>query len=214
MSRLTDARSELERYEKTKPADYQSQYQGQIKDVMGQLDGMGEFDYDPDADAAYQQYKSQYTRSAKLANQNAQANAAAQTGGYGSSYGTQAGQNAYAATMNNLDSVLDNLQNQSRNEYTARRTGLDPAERPAECGKAGLPKLPERLQQLAERPAVPAEPVQQCIQRTPAAHQQCAERHPECGGAGGTDFAVVLCVRKGKADGNDHETESGEKEAE
>ena len=125
MSRLTDARSELERYEKTKPADYQSQYQGQIKDVMGQLDGMGEFDYDPDADAAYQQYKSQYTRSAKLANQNAQANAAAQTGGYGSSYGTQAGQNAYAATMNNLDSVLDNLQNQSRNEYTARRTGLE-----------------------------------------------------------------------------------------
>ena len=125
MSRLTDARSELERYEKTKPAGYQSQYQGQIKDVMGQLDGMGEFDYDPDADAAYQQYKSQYTRSAKLANQNAQANAAAQTGGYGSSYGTQAGQNAYAATMNNLDSVLDNLQNQSRNEYTARRTGLE-----------------------------------------------------------------------------------------
>ena len=125
MSRLTDARSELERYEKTKPANYQSQYQGQIKDVMGQLDGMGEFDYDPDADAAYQQYKSQYTRSAKLANQNAQANAAAQTGGYGSSYGTQAGQNAYAATMNNLDSVLDNLQNQSRNEYTARRTGLE-----------------------------------------------------------------------------------------
>ena len=114
MSRLTDARSELERYEKTKPADYQSQYQGQIKDVMGQLDGMGEFDYDPDADAAYQQYKSQYTRSAKLANQNAQANAAAQTGGYGSSYGTQAGQNAYAATMNNR---LNGLQNAEKQDY-------------------------------------------------------------------------------------------------
>ena len=126
MSRLSNARTELENYEKTRPSDYVSQYQPKIKDVMGQLDGMKEFDFDPDADTAYQQYKRQSTRSAKLANQNAQANAAAQTGGYGSSYGTQAGQNAYAATMNNLDSVLDNLQNQSRNEYTARRTGLAP----------------------------------------------------------------------------------------
>ena len=125
MSRLSNARTELENYEKTRPADYVSQYQPKIKDVMGQLDGMKEFDYDPDADTAYQQYKSQYTRSAKLANQNAQANAAAQTGGYGSSYGTQAGQNAYTATMNNLDNVLNSLQDQSRSEYTAKRTGLE-----------------------------------------------------------------------------------------
>ena len=124
MSRLSNARTELENYEKTRPADYVSQYQPKIKDVMGQLDGMKEVDYDPDADTAYQQYKSQYTRSAKLANQNAQANAAAQTGGYGSSYGTQAGQNAYTATMNNLDNVLNSLQDQSRSEYTAKRTGL------------------------------------------------------------------------------------------
>lgn len=124
MSRLSNARTELENYEKTRPADYVSQYQPKIKDVMGQLDGMKEFDYDLDADTAYQQYKSQYTRSAKLANQNAQANAAAQTGGYGSSYGTQAGQNAYTATMNNLDNVLNSLQDQSRSEYTAKRTGL------------------------------------------------------------------------------------------
>ena len=119
MSRLSNARTELENYEKTRPADYVSQYQPKIKDVMGQLDGMKEFDYDPDADTAYQQYKSQYTRSAKLANQTAQ------TGGYGSSYGTQAGQNAYTATMNNLDNVLNSLQDQSRSEYTAKRTGLE-----------------------------------------------------------------------------------------
>ena len=73
--RLNTARYNLEQYEKTKPADYQSKYQGQIKDVMSKLENMGDFDYDPDADAAYQQYKNQYTRQAKLANQNAQANA-------------------------------------------------------------------------------------------------------------------------------------------
>ena len=78
--RLNTARYNLEQYEKTKPADYQSKDQGQIKDVMDKLENMGDFDYDPDADAAYQQYKNQYTRQAKLANQNAQANAAAMTG--------------------------------------------------------------------------------------------------------------------------------------
>ena len=93
--RLNTARYNLEQYEKTKPADYQSKYQGQIKDVMDKLENMGDFDYDPDADAAYQQYKNQYTRQAKLANQNAQANAAAMTGGYGSSYAASVAQQAY-----------------------------------------------------------------------------------------------------------------------
>lgn len=124
MSRLTDARGELERYEQTKPADYQSKYQGQINDVMSKLNDLGEYDYDPAADTAYQQYKSQYAQKAKLANQNAQANASAMTGGYGSSYGTQAGQKAYAATMDDLDSVLDGLAAQNRAEYNTKKSGL------------------------------------------------------------------------------------------
>lgn len=124
MSRLTDVRGELERYEQTKPADYQSKYQGQINDVMSKLNDLGEYDYDPAADTAYQQYKSQYAQKAKLANQNAQANASAMTGGYGSSYGTQAGQKAYAATMDDLDSVLDGLMAQNRAEYNTKKSGL------------------------------------------------------------------------------------------
>ena len=43
--RLNTARYNLEQYEKTKPADYQSKYQSQIKDVMGKLENMGDFDY-------------------------------------------------------------------------------------------------------------------------------------------------------------------------
>lgn len=124
MSRLTNARDELERYEQTKPADYQSKYQGQINDVMSKLNDLGEYDYDPAADTAYQQYKSQYAQKAKLANQNAQANASAMTGGYGSSYGTQAGQKVYAATMDDLDSVLDGLAAQNRAEYNTKKSGL------------------------------------------------------------------------------------------
>ena len=124
MSRLSNARSELERFEQTKPADYQSKYQGQIDNVMGKLDDLGGYDYDPAADTAYQQYKSEYTQKAKLANQNAQASASALTGGYGSSYGTQAGQKAYAATMSDLDNVLDSLTSQSRSEYNTKKSGL------------------------------------------------------------------------------------------
>lgn len=116
MSRLSNARSELERFEQTKPADYQSKYKGQIDNVMGKLDDLGGYDYDPAADTAYQQYKSEYTQKAKLANQNAQANASALTGGYGSSYGTQAGQKAYAATMSDLDNLLTQDQ-LARSEY-------------------------------------------------------------------------------------------------
>ena len=122
--RLNTARYNLEQYEKTKPADYQSKYQGQINDVMSKLNDLGEYDYDPAADTAYQQYKSQYAQKAKLANQNAQANASAMTGGYGSSYGTQAGQKAYAATMDDLDSVLDGLAAQNRAEYNTKKSGL------------------------------------------------------------------------------------------
>lgn len=124
MSRLSNARSELEKVEQAKPADYQSKYQGQIDNVMGKLDDLGGYDYDPAADTAYQQYKSEYTKKAKLANQNAQASASALTGGYGSSYGTQAGQKAYAATMSDLDNVLDSLTSQSRSEYNTKKSGL------------------------------------------------------------------------------------------
>ena len=125
MSNLSNARAQLEEWEAKKPEDYTSKYKDRINGVMGQLDGMKEFSYDPTRDAAYEQYKNSYTRQAKLANENAQANASAISGGYGSSYGTQAGQNAYTATMNNLDNVLNSLQDQSRSEYTAKRTGLE-----------------------------------------------------------------------------------------
>lgn len=125
MSRLSEAKTELERYEQTKPGAYESQYQQKIDDVNGKLLGLGEFDYDPDADTAYKQYKDQYSRSAQKANRNAQANAAALTGGYTSSYGTQAGQNAYDATMANLDDVLDGLYNKNLGEYNAKKSGLE-----------------------------------------------------------------------------------------
>ena len=122
--RLNTARYNLEQYEKTKPADYQSKYQGQIKDVMDKLENMGDFDYDPDADAAYQQYKNRYTRGAELASEDATAQAAGKTGGYGNSWASTNGQTAYQSTMAGLSNAVDDLYSQAFDEYTSKKNDL------------------------------------------------------------------------------------------
>lgn len=114
MSRVSDARAQLDAWEAKKPGNYTSQYKDKIDGVMGQLDGMKDFSYDPTRDAAYEQYKNSYTRQAKLANENAQANASAISGGYGSSYGTQAGQS----------SATNSLYSQALNQYTQKKSDL------------------------------------------------------------------------------------------
>lgn len=129
MSRLSNARSELERFEQTKPADYQSKYQGQIDNVMGKLDDLGGYDYDPAADTAYQQYKSEYTQKAKLANQNAQASASALTGGYGTDWAKSAAQQAAAGetgqTANVYAQARADALSQWQQELAGRGTQLD-----------------------------------------------------------------------------------------
>ena len=124
MSNLSNARAQLEEWEAKKPADYTSKYKDRIDGVMGQLDGMKDFSYDPTRDAAYEQYKNSYTRQAKLANENAQANASAISGGYGSSYGTQAGQSAYQNAMAGLSNATNGLYSQALNQYTQKKSDL------------------------------------------------------------------------------------------
>lgn len=125
MSNLSSARAQLEEWEAKKPADYDgSEWKKKIDGVTNQLSGMGEFNYDPTRDAAYEQYKNSYTRQAKLANENAQANASAISGGYGSSYGTQAGQSAYQNAMAGLSSATNGLYSQALNQYTRKKSDL------------------------------------------------------------------------------------------
>ncbi len=47
MSRVSDARAQLDAWEAKKPGDYTSKYKDKIDGVMGQLDGMKDFSYDP-----------------------------------------------------------------------------------------------------------------------------------------------------------------------
>lgn len=47
MSRVSDARMQLDAWEAKKPESYTSQYKDKIDGVMGKLDGMKDFSYDP-----------------------------------------------------------------------------------------------------------------------------------------------------------------------
>ena len=81
--RVTTAKNNLDYIKGQKPGEYQSEYGSQISGTQSQLDKMNQdgFSYDYTKDAAYQQYKNQYTRGAELASENAAANASARSGG-------------------------------------------------------------------------------------------------------------------------------------
>ena len=101
MSRVSDARAQLDAWEAKKPGDYTSKYKDKIDGVMGQLDGMKDFSYDPTRDAAYEQYKNSYTRQAKLANES-----------------------AYQNAMAGLSSATNSLYSQALNQYTQKKSDL------------------------------------------------------------------------------------------
>lgn len=168
MSKLSNARAQLDAWEAKKPESYTSQYKDKIDGVMGQLDGMKDFSYDPTRDAAYEQYKNSYTRQAKLANENAQANASAISGGYGSSYGTQAGQSAYQNAMAGLSNATNSLYSPGAEPvHPEKERPAEPAERiPAGRG-AGLREVPDQLPELGEPAQLLSERVQSGGQRKP-----------------------------------------------
>ena len=94
MSNLSNARAQLEEWEAKKPEDYTSKYKDRIDGVMGQLDGMKDFSYDPTRDAAYEQYKNSY------AYQNAMAGLSSATNGL------------YSQALNQYTQKKSDLQNQ------------------------------------------------------------------------------------------------------
>lgn len=124
--RVAAAKKTLDSITANKPGDYQSEYASQISGAQNQLNEMNNkgFSYDYTKDAAYQQYKNQYTRGAELAGEDATARAAARSGGYGNSWGTSSGQTAYQNTMNGLSDVADSLYNQAYNEYATKKSDL------------------------------------------------------------------------------------------
>lgn len=114
---VTEAKNALDAQLANKPGAYQSQWQGQLNEVIGKILNREKFSYDLNGDALYQQYKDKYTQQAKMAMADTMGQAAAMTGGYGNSYAQSVGQQMYAKEMQNLNDVVPELYAMAYDKY-------------------------------------------------------------------------------------------------
>ena len=101
-----------------KPGAYQSQWQTQLNDVMDKIMNREKFSYDLNGDALYQQYKDKYIQQGKMASQDVMGQAAAMTGGYGNSYAASVGNQAYQASLQNLNDIVPELYQMAYDRYS------------------------------------------------------------------------------------------------
>lgn len=109
--------SALDNHNTTKPGEYQSKYMGLADEVLNNYMNREKFSYDLNGDALYQQYKDKYITQGKMAMQDTMAQAAAMTGGYGNSYAANVGNQAYQASLQNLNDVVPELYQMAYNQY-------------------------------------------------------------------------------------------------
>ena len=100
-----------------KPGAYNSPWQGQLDDIIGQILNREEFSYDLNEDALYQQYANQYINQGKMAMLDTMGQAAAMTGGYGNSYAQSVGQQAYQGYLQQLNDKVPELYQMALNQY-------------------------------------------------------------------------------------------------
>lgn len=80
-----------------------------LEKIKGDIDNYGEFSYDVNSDALYQQYADQYVRQGKLASADVMGQAAAMTGGYGNSYAATVGNQAFQSYLQQLNDRVPEL---------------------------------------------------------------------------------------------------------
>ena len=97
--------------------DFSYANQTQLNDAMQNYLNRKDFSYDFNADALYQQYKDKYIQQGKMAMADTMGQAAAMTGGYGNSYAATVGNQAYQASLQNLNDVIPELYQMAYDRY-------------------------------------------------------------------------------------------------
>jgi len=92
--------------------------QGKLDDYTKKYENREDFSYDFNADALYQQYKDKYIKQGKMASADVMGQAAAMTGGYGSSYAQTVGNQAYQASLEQLNDVIPELYQMAYDRYS------------------------------------------------------------------------------------------------
>ena len=122
---VKSAQEALQKSLNNKPGAYQSQWTDKLNGILDKILNRGEFNYDANADALYQQYKDRYMQQGKLAMQDTMGQAAALTGGYGNSYAQNAGQQAYNSYLQGLNDKLLELYQMALSKYQAEGDRLN-----------------------------------------------------------------------------------------
>ena len=88
-----------------------------FNDTMNKILNREKFSYDVNGDALYQQYKDKYITQGKMAMADTMGQAAAMTGGYGNSYAASVGNQAYQASLQQLNDVIPELYQMAYDRY-------------------------------------------------------------------------------------------------
>ncbi len=114
---VTQAKEYLQGVMDSQPAAFQSKYTRQIADLYDKIMNRPEFKYDVSKDPLFASYKNQYMQNGQRAMRDAMGAAAALTGGYGNSWGATAGYQAYQWYLQQLNSVIPELEQYAFDKY-------------------------------------------------------------------------------------------------
>jgi hypothetical protein len=89
----------------------------QEDDIWNKIFGREKFNFNFNEDALYQQYKDKYIKQGKMAMQDTIGQASAMTGGYGNSYAQSVGNQAYQASLEQLNDVIPELYQMAYDRY-------------------------------------------------------------------------------------------------
>ena len=107
--------------------DYNFTYgkQNEYDNALNAILNRKKFSYDLNGDALYQQYKDNYINQGKMAMMDTMGQAAAMTGGYGNSYAATVGNQAYQASLQNLNNIVPELYKLALESYNAEGDRLN-----------------------------------------------------------------------------------------
>ncbi len=106
------------------PGAYQSSFEEELLRLYDQIAARPGFSYDPQQDAAYHSYAALYENAGRRAMEDTLGKGAALTGGYDSTYAQTAAQQAYHGYLQQLASLLPELEESARKNYEAQGDAL------------------------------------------------------------------------------------------
>lgn len=119
---VTDAKNKKDETENALAnyGDFSYKNQAGLDELMNKILNREDFSYDFNTDALYQQYKDKYIKQGKMAMQDVIGQASAMTGGYGNSYAASVGNQAYQASLENLNDVIPELYQMAYDRYNQK----------------------------------------------------------------------------------------------